>query len=338
MGIFSRKAHASRSWIHRVLGGHRVAEKVTTLTISVVTANNKQLILDCLRSIYETTHGLRFEVYVVINDSSDDSEEAIKESFPEVTLITNSEKMGFTHNHNMVMRRSEGKYILVLNDDTVILDGALSKMVDFMEASPQVGILGCKILNPDGSLQWSCGKSVSHAFEHFKSGVLRTLLGPFIRDQFYLRTQEVTWVTGACLMARAEAIREVGLFDENIIIYFEDGDWCYRMIQAGWKVVFFPHAEIIHYYGQTRKKHLARDTFIIYQSRLYFFSKHYSNMTWQLVKMFTVMEVGLRYMKTLLSPENSGSQKKERAELVDAYKGVLKMTFNAASLKKTEVK
>jgi len=303
------------------------------LTISIVTANNRLLIVDCLKSIYETTHGLRFEVYVVINDSLDDSEEAIKENFPEVTLIINREKLGFTRNHNMVMRRSEGKYILVLNDDTVILEGALNKMVDFMEASPQVGILGCKILNPDGSLQWSCGKSFSHAFEHFKSGVLRTLLAPFIRDQFYLRTQEVTWVTGACLMARSEAIREVGLFDENIIIYFEDGDWCYRMVQTGWKVVYYPHAEIIHYYGQTRKQYLGRDTFIIYLSRLYFFSKHYSPLTLHLVKFLTMLEAILRYMKTLMFSYYSPSEKFQKQELLEAYQRVIKLAWNYGKTK-----
>jgi GT2 family glycosyltransferase len=110
------------------------------------------------------------------------------------------------------------------------------------------------------------------------------------------------------------------------------------MVQAGWKVVFYPHAEIIHYYGQTRKKHLARDTFIIYQSRVYFFSKHYSNIISQLIRMFTIMEVGLRYVKALLSSENSESQEKERMELMDAYKRVLKMAFNTTSLKKAEIK
>jgi len=252
-------------------------KRMIPLTISIVTANNKQLILGCLRSIYETTRKLDFEIYVVINDSSDDSENAIRAAYPDVNLIVNNKKLGFTHNHNMVMREAKGKYILVLNDDTIILDGALEKMVDFMDGSPLTGVLGCKILNLDRSLQWSCGRSISHKIEYFRSGMLRTLLPFFVKDKFYFKTMEVSWVTGACLLARADAVRTVGYFDENIIIYFEDGDWCYRMIQGGWKVVFFPHAEIIHYYGQTRKKHLGRDTYIIYHSRLYFFSKHYSS-------------------------------------------------------------
>jgi GT2 family glycosyltransferase len=265
---------------------------------------------------------------VVINDSSDDSEKVIRDTYPDVHLIVNEKKLGFTHNHNMVMREAKGKYILVLNDDTIILDNALEKMVDFMEGSPETGILGCKILNVDGSLQWSCGKSLSHKIEFVKSGMLRTLFPLIIKDKFYSRTTEVSWVTGACLMARAEAVRIVGLLDENFIIYFEDGDWCYRMTQKGWKVVFFPHAEIIHYYGQTRKKHLARDTFVVYQSRLYFFSKHYGNIACQIIRMLTMTEVALRYLRALVASRESKDEDRERLELISAYRQVLRFYLN----------
>lgn len=293
-----------------------------TLTISIVTANNKKLALDCLRSIYETTEGISTEIYVVINNSSDDSEEAIKQTFPEVYLIINDRKLGFTHNHNTVMRRAKGKYVLVLNDDTVILEGALKKMVDFMEASPDIGVLGCKILNPEKSLQWSTGKSFNDKLEYFKAGVLYSLI-PFFPKQHFNITKDVSWVTGACFMARSQAIREVGLFDESIVIYFEDADLCYRMIKAGWRVVFYHQAKIIHYHGQTRKQYLARDTFILYQSRLYFFSKHYSCITYHLVRMLTILEVILRYMKTSL--HNSASQRAQRQELLGAYRQVIRL-------------
>ncbi len=295
---------------------------MTTLTVSIVTANNRELILDCLRSIYGTTKDLVFEIYVVINASSDDSEEAIKQDFPEVKLIINRQKLGFTHNHNMVMRRGEGKYFLILNDDTIIRDESLKKMVDFMEVSPDVGILGCKILNPDGSLQWSCGKSFSHRFEHFRTGVLRSFL-PFIKDQRFDRAQEVSWVTGACLLVRSRAFRQVGLFDENIIIYYEDGDWCWRMIKAGWKVVFLPDAEIIHYVGKTREKNLSRDLNIIYQSRYYFFRKHYSMPVVMLARMITAMEMVLRNFRCLAIYALYREQRPRAKESLKAYWSIL---------------
>ena len=288
------------------------------LTISIVTANNKKLILDCLSSIYETTIGLEFEIYVVINNSHDDSEEAIRENFPEVKLIKNQKMLGFTHNHNLVMRKGKGKYCLILNDDTIILDGALKKMIDFMEVSPDIGILGCKILNPDGSLQLSCGKSSTHKIEHIWAGVLRYLI-PFLPKQHFAQPEEVCWVTGACLLARAEAIREVGVFDENIIIYYEDADWCHRMVQAGWKVVFYPYAEIIHYLGKTREKHLFRDLNIAYQSRYYFFRKHYSIPTRMLVRFLTIVELMVRYLRCLVIYAFNREQHQMMKESLKSY-------------------
>jgi GT2 family glycosyltransferase len=300
---------------------------MTTLTISIVTANNKELILDCLRSIYRTIEDLAIEVYVVINASADDSEETIRREFPNVKLIVNQDKLGFTNNHNMVMRRAKGKYILVLNDDTIILKEALLKMVDFMEHAPETGIIGSKLLNPDGSLQWSCGWSINYKVEMFKVGVLRSLL-PFIKDKHYGHTREVLWVSGACLMVRKEVVRRVGLFDENFIIYFEDGDLCMRVNQAGWKVVFFPQAEIIHYVGMTRRQFLARDMYVIYKSRLYFFSKHCGFLMQYLIRMVTIFEGSLRFLKTLIEYP---SQAKERQELMDAYMRVIRLALSSNS-------
>jgi GT2 family glycosyltransferase len=300
---------------------------VPTLTISIVTANNERLILDCLRSIHESIENLETEIYVVINASSDDSEEAIRESYPQVKLIINGEKLGFTVNHNMVIRRAKGTYILVLNDDTIILDGALKKMVEFIEASPDVGILGCRILNPDGSPQWSCGNGSSHKVAIFKAGILRSFL-PSIENTHYHATKDVCWVTGACLLVRAETIRQVGPFDENFVIYYEDGDLCYRVCQAGWKVVFYPHAKIIHYRGETRKQYLARDTFIIYQSRLYFFAKHCSLLTEHLVRVFTILEATLRGLRTLIARRGLG---KQRQELLKTYGCVIRLALSPAN-------
>lgn len=296
------------------------------LTISLVTANNKKLILDCLRSIYENTEGLNLEIYVVVNASSDDSEQAIREQFPQVKLIVNEVQMGFTHNHNMVMRKGKGKYFLVLNDDTVILDGAPKKMVDFMERSDDVGVVGCRILNADKSLQWSCGKTFSDKFEFFKSGVLRPFF-PSLPVRHFRTTTEVAWVTGACLLARALAVREVGLLDENIVIYFEDGDWCYRMNSAGWKVVFYPEAKIIHYRGQTRKHQMVRDLFIINQSKLYFFKKHYSGVVQLLVRFLIVTEALLRYAKDTVLSFCSAEKRAQASGLCRTHKRVIRMAF-----------
>lgn len=308
---------------------------MATLTVSVVTANNKKLILDCLASVYANADGIVLETYVVINASSDDSAAAIGQQFPQVKLIVNDEKRGFTHNHNMVMRRATGDYFLVLNDDTVILESAITRMVKFMEESPEVGILGCRIRNADGSLQWSCGASRSHKWEFFRAGVLRSVV-PKWPVRRYGTIREVTWVTGACLLARAEAAERVGLLDENIVIYFEDGDWCYRMIKNDWKVVFYPDAEIVHYHGQTRKKNLARDLFIIYQSRLYFFAKHCGWLLLTIVRAFTLLEVSMRLAKCTVEAMVSKTRAREDKDVRRTYLRVMRMAFaRAASLNAT---
>jgi hypothetical protein len=277
---------------------------VLDLSISIITIDNK-LILDCLQSIYSTIRGISFEIFVVINAApdSDRIESSILSHFPDVNIIVNSREMGFTHNHNMVMRNCKGKYILLLNDDTLILENAINNMVDYMNNHPDVGVLGCKILNPDRTPQWSCGKSFHYKFEYFKAGLLRTLLSPLVHDQFFNTTQEVNWVTGACMMARTEMAVQVGLMDESIYMYFDDGDWCFRMIRAGWKIVYFNDAEIIHLRSQTSKKIPAKTARYYFMSRLYFFSKHYSPLVLFLVRMLTVIDAVVQYFKmVIISP------------------------------------
>ena len=282
---------------------------MTSLTVSIVTANNRKLICDCLESIYATLEGLSCEVFVVINASRDDSETVIRERFPMTNLIVNQERRGFTYNHNQVMRRAGGKYVLILNDDTLMRPGALRKMVDFMDRSPGTGLLGPRILNPDLSLQWSAGRGITHKYEYFTAAVLKNILPFLIRERHYHQTLEVSWLTGACLLARAEALEKVGLFDENIVIYFEDGDLCYRMIRAGWKVVFYPDAEIIHYLGQTRRQHLARDLEIIFQSGCYFFDKHYSFPSAMVIRGFMLLWAVSRYGVNLFHPARRDSER-----------------------------
>jgi GT2 family glycosyltransferase len=153
----------------------------------------------------------------------------------------------------------------------------------------------------------------------------------FLPKRHFRSTKEVSWVAGACFMVRAQAISNTGPFDENIIIYYDDTDLCYRMIKAGWKVVFHPQAEIIHHHGRTRKKHLGRDTFIIYKSRLYFFAKHYKSSTYHLTRVLTILEVILRSIKSWLCC--FGSEKAQRRELLDAYKSVIRLTLNHREFK-----
>ncbi len=221
------------------------------LTISVVSYDAKELLKNCLSSIYQYTRGIKFEVILVDNGSTDGSIEMLKEEFPQVKLIENRENLGFARANNQAIKKSKGKYLLLFNPDTIFRAISPDKMIKFMDDHPDIGILGCRILNADGTIQPS-NSSFPNLFTEFLRvfqlkkmipGVkLREkigqkwggLLGSTLREYFRVywdseRTREADWVTGACLLVRRKAIEDVGLLDENFFMYYEDADWCYRM-------------------------------------------------------------------------------------------------------------
>ena len=259
-------------------------ESPVDLSIIILTHNTRDLLHACLKSIKENTKEIRFEIIVVDNASSDGTMEMMKSEFPEVMYIYNNRNIGFTKGNNQGIRKSTGRYILLLNSDTEIIDSALEKMVQFMDRTPDCGIMGCKLLNPDGSVQYSCRRFPSYQTAFFNRYSLLTRLFPRNRfSQSYLmssidhsNTREVDWVSGAALLARRKAFEEIGILDERFIIYSEDVDWCYRMHEAGWKVYFFPEARIYHYIGKGTSQHLFRFILIRHISMYRFYRKHYS--------------------------------------------------------------
>jgi hypothetical protein len=254
------------------------------LSVIILTHNTRELVSSCLQSVFEHTSGISFEVIVVDNASTDGTREMIARDFSSVRYLYNLKNTGFTRGNNQGIRISRGKYVLLLNSDTKVLDNALSQMVGFMDSNTDCGIMGCKLLNPDGSIQYSCRRFPSYHTAFFNRYSILTRLFPQNRfSQSYLMssfdhnmTREVDWVSGAALLARRKAFDEVGILDERFISYSEDVDWCYRMHDAGWKVCFYPEARIVHYIGQTTRRHMIRYTIIRHMSMYQFYRKHYS--------------------------------------------------------------
>ncbi len=249
------------------------------LIVSIVNHNNRELLRQCLRSVLENSGRMRTEVFVVENASADGSSQMVKKEFPGVKLIANGEPMGFSANHNQVLRQASARYVLVLNDDTVVLAGALDRMVEFMDDNPRAGAVGCKILDEHGAVQHSC-----FDFYSLRSVFLDYCLFPgrFKQDRLLgisdPQGAEVDWVLGACILLRREALEEVGLLDESLFMYSEEVDWCFRAKQKGWQVLFVPDAEVIHYGGQSTK-HQAEKMFLqLCRSRYLFFGKHYGRL------------------------------------------------------------
>ena len=254
------------------------------LSISIVNHNNKEYLKNCLDSIYNHAPETNFEVIVVDNGSSDGSVDVVKHTFPSVNLIENSDNPGFVKANNQGIRASQGRYVLSLNNDTIIEDGTLSGLVRFMEEHPDIGACGPKVLNRDGSFQYQCRRSfptISSSLFYFLR--LHRLFPRKKRFGQYLMTHrdndetgEVDSVSGCCIMVRREVIEQVGILDENFIMYGDDLDWCYRMKQASWKVFYVPDYQIVHFGGQSSRKLSRKCIVLFYRAMTIFYRKHYA--------------------------------------------------------------
>ncbi len=209
----------------------------------------------CLRGLLSLPSRHQREIIVVDNASADGTPEMVRQEFPSARCLALPKNIGFGPGNNAGLQASIGKYILIMNPDIVILDDALDRLIDFMETHPEVGLVGPQLRNPDGSIQFSC--------YHFPTPLIplyrRTPLGHWAVGQkalaHYLMTdwdhqtiREVDWLLGAFLVARRSMIDQLGSFDERFFLYFEDADLCRRAWQSGWRVVYNPEMQVVHYH------------------------------------------------------------------------------------------
>ncbi len=266
-----------------------MSTKRVDLSIIIVNWNTRELLAQCLQSLEDTIRDISFKVWVVDNGSSDGSVAMVRERFPRVHIIANEENVGFVRANNQALPHCQGRYVLLLNSDTQVLPGSLNKTVQFMDEHPRAGIMGVRLLNPDGTFQASYTPFPTLWREFLiLSGLGRWLVRPTFPSygpQVERGAQHIEgYLEGAYLMARREAVDEVGGLDEHIFMYAEDVDWCYRFYQAGWEVWYLPDAPIIHYGGQSSKKRRGRMEAELYRSRIYFFRKHYGLVQSQLLR------------------------------------------------------
>jgi GT2 family glycosyltransferase len=249
-------------------------ETMSTPEISavIVSWNAKHYLMDCLRSLYESTPGMNLEIIVVDNASTDGSPEAVEKVYPEVILIKNETNRGFAAANNIGIKQSKGRYVCLINSDIKVLENCLAQLRDYMDTELSIGMLGPKILNADMSLQSSC-RSYPSLWNNFCTATALSRL--FKETKFFsgehmlfFKHDEVRLVdvlVGCFLMARRDALNQVGLLDERFFIYSEDIDWCRRFWRAGWEVVFYPQAQAIHYRGGSSVNEPSR--FAIEQNR-----------------------------------------------------------------------
>ncbi len=254
------------------------------LSIIIVNFNTAKLLQACLQSVFEQTVGIEFEIFVVDNASTDDSVSMIRREFPNVHLIVNESNRGFAAANNQAIPIARGRYILLLNSDTKVLDGAIQKTVEFMQAQPEASIVGCKLLNADGSLQPSCMSfpSVWNLFSEslFLYIVFRRspIFGAYYMSYFdHDEVREVDFVRGAFMMIRREVFDNVGLFDEAYFMYTEEVDLCYRARKLGYRTFFSPSAQIIHYGGGSIES-MSRFSEQLHLTQFYFIRKHFQGL------------------------------------------------------------
>jgi len=244
------------------------------ISIIVVSFNTKGLLLDCLASVFETVQGISFEVWVVDNNSTDGTEEAIRERYPTIKIIKNTENLGFAAANNQAFRQMNGDYALLLNTDAVLANGAVKELFDFMKANPDAGMACGQLLNLDGSSQNSIANFPTTLTLLSNETLLRILFPkkyPSKRRE-YVSPLKIDSCIGACLMARKKAMDDIGFFDERYFFFFEETDWAYRMKRGGWAIYLVPTAKIFHAQGKTVGSNLhARIMF--YRSRYLFFKK-----------------------------------------------------------------
>lgn len=235
------------------------------LSIVIVNWNTKDLLRDCLQSVWRSLEGITAEVIVVDNASADGSVEMVREKFPATQLIANEENRGFAAANNQGFVLARGRHVLLLNSDTVVHGEVFLRSVEYLDDNPDVGMMGCRVLNGDGSTQLTCSQ-----FPTFTNLLLQTVGANRLGGRFFSRYQMLDWdrdderevevISGCYLMVRAEVIKEIGPLDEAFFCYGEETDWCRRCSDAGWRLMFSPVGEITHFgSGSTRNVNHVRD-------------------------------------------------------------------------------
>ena len=296
------------------------------LSIIIINWNTRNLLSDCISSIYEHALEVDFELIVVDNASSDGSQKMIQNQFPDVDLITNSNNPGFAKANNQALRTCSGEYALLLNPDTIVKPGAIEELVKFLDDFPEVGAAGARLLNPDGSLQRSAYPKPTLFREFWRLFHLDGLmhLAKYPMNRWSLdQVREVEILKGACIIIRRKALDEVGLLDEEYFMYSEDLDLCTRLTQSGWHLYWIPSAEVIHFGGQSTQQ-VAEEMFLrLYQGKIMYFRKHQSNLAVMVYKFILCIATLVRLVLTPFALLEEPTQRRRHLDLSHNYRQLL---------------
>lgn len=253
------------------------------LSSVIVSYRSREPLLQCLATLEADAAGLAHETVVVDNDPGDRALEAIARDFPGVRGIANAENVGYARAINQGLAATRGEFVLAMNPDCVLERGSLAALIGYLRAHPRTAVVGPKILDSDGALQYSARSFPDHLTFLFNRYSLLTRLFPgnrfsrryLLTDWDHASVREVDWVSGACLMVRRSAITQVGGMDEAYFMFNEDVDWCRRMKLAGWAVTYVPEARVVHHIGASRKKVASKVILERHRGMIHYFHKHH---------------------------------------------------------------
>ncbi|MBP7863499.1 glycosyltransferase family 2 protein [bacterium] len=276
---------------------------IPTVSIVIVNWKTPDLLVACIESIKKNDAGhADFEFLIVDNNSQDGSVELLSKNFPDIFLLANDENLGFSIACNQVIPKAKGKYVLLLNPDTLVEDNAISRMAAFLDARKECGAVGPKVLNPDGTLQLACRRSfpslesafyrvtyLSHLFPNNKTFAKYNLTHADPDKEL-----EVDALSGSCMMVRKEIIDRIGLLDEDIFMFGEDIDWCWRVKEDGYSVIYFPQSVVYHIHGASSRLRPIGATINLHKGMEVFYRKHYAKQYWAPINLLVYAAIWAR--------------------------------------------
>lgn len=296
------------------------------LSIVIVNYNTRDLLGECLRSLFASEGDFTYQVTVVDNLSQDESAAMVRQEFPQVHLLENRENVGYAQANNRGLKSQKARYYLLLNPDTVLLPEALGGMLSFMEEHPRAGIAGPKLVMADGRLDLACRRGFpTPEVSFYRLSGLSRLFPKSKRFGRYNLTyldpdqvSEVDSVVGAFMMIREETLEEVGYLDEEFFLYGEDLDFAYRAKGLGWKVYYNPQVEVLHYKRRSTSQNRKRARYEFYRAMYLFYRKHYAESTplwlhW-LVIVGIILQGGPAMVQEVLRPPGDSKQIREAAQ------------------------
>ncbi len=253
------------------------------LSVVIVNYNTKKLTMDCIQSVLNSKLNFQYEIFVVDNASSDGSVEQIKSEFPHVHVISNKENVGFSKANNQAIKACSSRYVLLLNSDTIVNENTLDEMISYMDEETNVGAVGCEVNLPDGTLDKAChrGFPTPEASLYYMIGLAKKFPNSPKYNSYhksYMNMHEVhdiDCLVGAFMMVRREAFEQVGLLDEDFFMYGEDIDWCYRIKEANWRIVYNPTVSIVHYKGASSRRKPFKIVYEFHRAMYLFHKKHF---------------------------------------------------------------